>query len=142
MIKNRRSSMYAAAVMAALFAQGRVLHSLALALFLAIFVMTASRAGTVSTTCCATGLVALLAETYFAVRVGLDAALFERLACDVEPDLAALDASLASAGLRGTPKTTRSLAERMTGARYLFAFQGAAVVALALILIATVGLGR
>ena len=119
---------------------GRVLHGLALALFLAVAMLTASRSGAVSIWCCAAALPALLAESYFAMRVGFDAALFKCLATEAEPDLSALDASLACAGLRAMAETTRPLRVRIAGAQRLFVLQGGTVAALALILFVAVGL--
>lgn len=140
MTGGRHQAVSASATTAALLAQGRVLHGLALALFLAVAMLTASRSGAVSIWCCAAALPALLAESYFAMRVGFDAALFKCLATEAEPDLSALDASLACAGLRAMPETTRPLRVRIAGAQRLFVLQGGTVAALALILFVAVGL--
>jgi len=76
------------------------------------------------------GLAALagLAETYYAIRVGFDAALFHRLSKQAPPDLAALDAALVRLGLLPVSKSGRPLEQRIAGAKLLFYKQGAALV--------------
>jgi hypothetical protein len=66
-----------------------------------------------------------LAQTYYAVRVGFDAALFERLGGQAT-DLSALDAALVQLRLLPVSKSGRPLAERVAGAQRLFHKQGAA----------------
>jgi len=56
---------------------------------------------------------------YFAVRVSLDAGLFELLARDPEQSPARLDEWLESTGLRTRPLTTRGVEDRCRGARRL-----------------------
>ena len=68
-----------------------------------------------------------IAEIYFAVRVGFDAALFERLREPAAMDLAALDAALVQLGLLPASRSGRPLDERIAGARRLFYKQGAAL---------------
>lgn len=88
----------------------------------------------------AAGLAALLGlvETYLAVRVGFDAALFDRLSGRTAalPDLAALDGALTTLGLIEGGKTGRPLAVRAEGARRLLAWQGRALAGQVAILIA------
>ena len=78
-----------------------------------------------------------IAEIYFAVRVGFDAALFERLREPAAMDLAALDAALVQLGLLPASRSGRPLDERIAGARRLFYKQGAALaIQLAILLCA------
>jgi hypothetical protein len=66
--------------------------------------------------------VALLgtAETLYAVRVGLDAALFRRLAAGPEPlDLDGIDTALIGLGLIAKPRADGSAESRVGGARRL-----------------------
>jgi hypothetical protein len=77
-------------------------------------------------------LVALagLAETYFAIRVGFDAALFHQLAGASEaPDFAETDAALARLGRLPTTKLGRSAEARVAGGRRLFRCQILSLVA-------------
>jgi hypothetical protein len=76
-------------------------------------------------------LVALagLAESYFAIRVGFDAALFHQLAIAPEADFGGTDAALTRLGLLPTTKHGRSAGARVTGARRLFGFQILALAA-------------
>jgi hypothetical protein len=75
-------------------------------------------------------------EVVYAVRVGLDAHLFDR-AADAE-DLDGLDRGLFEAGLVSEPpRATRSVTSRIAGARRLFRAQAAAVVGVALALAAS-----
>ncbi len=65
-----------------------------------------------------------LAETYFAVRVGFDAALFRQVANASEaPDFAGTDAALTQLGLLATTKHHRPAGARVAGARRLFGLQ-------------------
>lgn len=78
------------------------------------------------------GLVVLagVAETYFAIRVGFDAALFRLLASGPDvPDFAGTDAALTRLGLLPATKVGRPAEARVDGARRLFEFQILAVVA-------------
>jgi hypothetical protein len=77
-------------------------------------------------------LVALagLAEAYFAIRVGFDAALFHQLAGAPEaPDFARTDAALTRLGLLPAAKPGRPAEARIAGAKRLFRFQSSALVA-------------
>ncbi len=77
-------------------------------------------------------LVALagIAQTYFAIRVGFDAALFRQLAHASEaPDFAATDAALAQLGFLPTAKHRRPAGVRIAGARRLFGLQVLCLVA-------------
>lgn len=58
-----------------------------------------------------------IAERYFALRLALDRALFDALACGHVADLNALDAGLALLQLRRRSPATRPLAQRSAGAR-------------------------
>ena len=81
-----------------------------------------------------------LAELYFAIRVGFDAALFRRLAAAPEGfDRARLDRALSRLGLMPEAKTGRPIIERIAGARRLLAWQGMTLVAQ--ILLALFGAG-
>ena len=86
-----------------------------------------------------------LGETYFAFRVGFDAALFRGLAGRPSgPDLAELDGALRGLGLIPDAKTGRPLAERATGARSLLYTQGTLLAAQAVLILidgALVGVG-
>jgi hypothetical protein len=69
-----------------------------------------------------------LAETYCAMRVGFDAALFRRLAAHAgegAPDLAGLDAALVGLGLLPQAKAGRPVPDRIAGARRLLSRQAA-----------------
>jgi hypothetical protein len=71
-------------------------------------------------------LVALagLAEAYFAIRVGFDAALFRQLASAPEtPDFTGTDAALTRLGLLPATKLGRPAEARVAGARRLLGFQ-------------------
>jgi hypothetical protein len=77
-------------------------------------------------------LVALagLAEAYFAIRVGFDAALFHQLASAPEtPDFSRTDAALTRLGLLPAAKLSRPAEARVAGARRLFIFQILALTA-------------
>jgi hypothetical protein len=68
--------------------------------------------------------VAGLAETYFAIRVGFDAALFRKVATASDaPDFAGIDEALTQLGLLPTQKHHRPAGARVAGARRLFGFQ-------------------
>ena len=88
----------------------------------------------------AAGLAALLGlvETYLAIRVGFDAALFDRLSGRTAalPDLEALDGALTSLGLIEGGTADRPIAARAAGARRLLAWQGRALAVQVAILVA------
>jgi hypothetical protein len=68
-------------------------------------------------------------ERYLALRLRFDAGLFADLADGRIADLAALDAGLATLGVRRTPQRPRTLDDRLAGSRRLWRFH-AIVVAL------------
>ena len=69
-----------------------------------------------------------LPERYLALRVRLDAALFDGLAKDTIPSPSALDGALETLGLRRAADGARPLADRVLGARQLMQRHGLAVV--------------
>jgi hypothetical protein len=72
-----------------------------------------------------------IAELAMAMRVGLDAALFRRLANDAAAerlDVAAFDAALLALKLMSPGKAGRPIARRFAGARRLLIVQGAALL--------------
>ena len=76
-------------------------------------------------------LVALagLAEVYYAIRIGFDAALFHQLASAPEsPDFARTDAALSRLGLLPATAIGRPAEARMRGAKRLFGLQILALV--------------
>ena len=76
----------------------------------------------------ALGVLAGVAEAYYAIRVGFDAALFDRLREPATIDLAALDAALMRLGLLSASRSGRSLEQRIAGGKRLFYEQGAALL--------------
>lgn len=66
-------------------------------------------------------------QTVLAVRTGLDAALFRRLAGGL--DLSTFDAGMAALGLLAPHKTGRPVLARVSGARRLMLWQAAALLA-------------
>ena len=88
-------------------------------------------------------LVALagLAEAYFAIRVGFDAALFRQLGSGPEePDFSGTDAVLTRMGLVSAQKAGRTADARVAGAKRLFRFQILSVTLQVLIVLAGTGL--
>jgi len=76
-------------------------------------------------------------ETYLALRVAFDAALFHLLA-ENAIDVTALDATMTTLGLLPAAKAGRPLGPRVTGARRLLVAQvAAAAVQLLLVLLGT-----
>jgi hypothetical protein len=70
-----------------------------------------------------------LVETYFAIRVGFDAALFRQLASASEaPDFAGIDAALTRLGLLRATQLDRPAEARVAGAKRLLRFQACALV--------------
>jgi hypothetical protein len=128
------------AAVAALLRQGGAMHAAAL-IFLLVAVVAALRAATpqgfgLSFVAC----VVATAETWFAARVGLDASLFARLADqarDGRLDMDVFDEGLRLAGLATSPRPGREAAERVRGARGLFARQATATAGVALLALAT-----
>lgn len=81
-----------------------------------------------------------LAELYLAIRVGLDAALFRRMAdASAAPDLARLDGTMTALGLLPAGKAGRPLDQRTNGACRLLRIQAIlAAVQIALFMIGAV----
>ena len=69
-----------------------------------------------------------LPERYLAFRLRLDAGLFNDLAAQNTPSLAALDNALQCLGLRKAPDAPRTLQDRVLGARQLLQRHGIVVV--------------
>ncbi len=84
-----------------------------------------------SATWAAFAVVALigLPERYLAMRLRLDAALFDGLASSTIASGVAMDRALATLGLRRRADGTRALADRVLGARQLMQRHGIAVIA-------------
>ena len=84
-----------------------------------------------SATWAAFAVVALigLPERYLALRVQLDAALFDGLARSTIASEPAMDRALAALGLRRRADGSRPLADRVLGARQLMQRHGIAVIA-------------
>lgn len=114
------------AVMAALLRQGRVLLALSLVLLaaalLAGLLLDETRTGP-----WLASLVAALAQAWYAMRVDLDARLFDALSRDANAATAAgrLDAALLVTGLRRAAGPDRSWSSRFAGARGLLLRQAA-----------------
>jgi hypothetical protein len=71
-----------------------------------------------------------LAQTYFAIRVGFDAALFRQLASASDaPDFAGIDVALTRLGLLRATQLHRPAGVRVAGAKRLLRFQTLALVA-------------
>ena len=85
----------------------------------------------------AAAVAAGLAQTWFAIRVGFDAALFQRLASS--GDFAAIDAALTGLGLMPASKSGRPAAWRVAGARRLFRLQVLALAVQILCLLTVAG---
>jgi hypothetical protein len=117
----------------ALLQQGRAIDGLSRLLTVAALVLLigASALGVASpalAVALALAVLAGLAEAYYAIRVGFDAALFDRLRERATIDLAALDVALAQLGLLPASKGGRPLEQRIAGAQRLFYEQGVALV--------------
>ncbi|WP_076998580.1 hypothetical protein [Variovorax sp. KK3] len=70
-----------------------------------------------------------LPERYLALRIRLDAALFDGLAKDTIPSTGAMDRALETLGLRRSVDGKRTLYDRVLGARQLLQRHGIVVVA-------------
>ncbi len=70
-------------------------------------------------------------ERYLALRLRFDAELFADLASGQIADLAALDAGLATLGVRKTPQPPRTLDDRLRGSRRLWRFHAAVAILIA-----------
>lgn len=124
-------------VMAALLRQGRVLLLLSLVL-LACALLAKALSLDMRFWPWLVSLIAALVQAYYAMRVGLDAQLFDALSRDADPATARarLDAALQATGLRRDTTTDRSWASRFAGARGLLLRQ---VVCVAIQAVALVG---
>ncbi len=121
----------AVAITAALLKQGRTLHISAMALIVLIGATALTQATMFALAATTFAFVLFAIETYLAVRVGLDAELFARLAEKIdrgELNLEALDQGLTATGLAQKPQSVRGLEERAAGARRLFKRQGAVLL--------------
>jgi hypothetical protein len=132
-------------VTAALLSQGRLVHLTALALVLALLLTPGEGLAWLGIRTAVLLLAGL--ETWLAVRVGLDAQLFEGLAKEARSgplDLAAFDqgmrnAGLFGAGLFGELPPPRPVEARLEGAMRLFKLQALLAAAeLALVLLSLV----
>jgi hypothetical protein len=117
----------------ALLQQGQIIDRLSRLLTVAALVLLigASAFGGASpalAVALALAVLAGVAEAYYAIRVGFDAALFDRLRELATIDLAALDVALVRLGLLSASKSGRPLEQRIAGAQRLFYEQGAAFV--------------
>jgi hypothetical protein len=130
-----------ALVMAALLRQGRLIHGLALVLLLATGGLAAGlaldgRLAGLPAWLLAIAMLAGLAETWFAFRVGLDERLFAALGAG-QLTLPTLDSGLAGLGLVPPGKAGRPLEARLQGAKALLLRQtGLAGLQLVLIMAA------
>jgi len=89
------------------------------------------------TSCMGLGAVAIIGvlERYLALRLRLDAGLFEGLARGTIATLPALDSALSRIGVRQLPDASRSLAERVLGTRQLLQRHGITVACQAAMLL-------
>jgi hypothetical protein len=114
------------AVAAALLEQGRIVDGLSRLLtafaLVALVLMALFSTQPVALAWLVPGLIALagLGQAYFALRVGLDAALFRHLAAGPSMGLASFDAAMQRQGLLPAAKAARPIDERIAGARRLF----------------------
>jgi len=120
-------------VASALLRQGQTIDRLSRLLTVAALALLigASTFGDVSLGLAITLALAVLAgiaEVYYAIRVGFDVALFDRLREPATMDLAALDDALVRLSLLPSTKSGRPLELRIAGALGLFYRQGAALV--------------
>lgn len=122
-----------APVIAALLDQGRAIHSLALVLALAaiavlLLAIVIASSGIAPAAMAGGALLFALAETYLALRVGFDAALFRAVATEML-DWSALDETLVTRGILPAGKAGRPVGARIDGALRLLRRQ---IVCLAL----------
>lgn len=120
------------AVAASLLEQGRIIDGAsrlvtAAALVGALLVGTTTSASTAVPMLAA--IVLGLLQTWLAVRVGFDAALFSRLAAGPDVSTASFDAVMTGMGLLPPTKAGRAWSIRIAGARRLMLWQGAVVLA-------------
>jgi hypothetical protein len=130
------------AVAASLLEQGRTIDALsrlltaAALLALPLLAAFAPLSATIAWIILGLTIAAGLGQIYFAIRVGLDAAIFRALAAqETGPDLAALDRSLQGQGLLPPNKNGRPVEARIAGARNLLIRQAALLVAQIAVLI-------
>lgn len=98
------------------------------------------RLGVPASAALATALTAGLVERYLAVRLALDAHLFDALARGRIADLATLDEALAALSLAPPEKAGRALAQRTSGALRLARWHtGVVVLQCAALLLAGIG---
>ena len=117
------------AAMAALLRQGRILLALSLALLVVALMAMLLVDGTRLWPWAGSLMVALM-QAYYAMRVGLDAHLFDALArdCDAASAGTRLDAALLATGLRHTAAPDRAWPSRFAGARGLLVRQATCLV--------------
>lgn len=128
---------------AALLDQGRTLDRLSRPLTAAALIavliapaMTQQRPGILLASAIVVAIAGLV-ETYFAIRVGFDAALFRRLATASEAaDFSIVDGALTRLGLLRAARVDRPADARIGGAMRLFRLQALALAAQALCAIA------
>lgn len=120
---------------AALLDQGRTVDRLSRPLTVAALVGLVAYPAVIGPTPLVLAAIAILialagfAESYFAIRVGFDAALFHRLASAPEaPDFADTDQALTQLGLLPETKRDRPADARIAGARRLMRLQILALV--------------
>jgi hypothetical protein len=130
-----------AAAVADLLAHGRVIHALSAALTVAgvtaVPVLALLLAGPLELVLATLSVLAGVAELWFALRVGFDARIFERIARG-ELGLDGFDAAMTGLGLMPAGKAGRPMPARARGAMGLLARQ-AALLALQLVLLAGSG---
>lgn len=113
---------WAAASCAALLHQGRAVHWTALVIFLPACAYTIAHPAAMSGLALLCAFMALLTETYFAIRTGIDALLFDRLSNDARgltQAMADLDRGLEIAEL-AQANQMRPLGDRIAGAKRLW----------------------
>ena len=131
----------ATVAIAALLYEGRSVHMTALVLSLVPLANALAYPSLFAAFAAALAMAALVTETYFAIRTGIDAKLFDHLAREdlsAPSPLADLDRGLKMAGFAQS-HGTRSLADRIVGTHGLFRRQCIAaaipiVLALALVI--------
>ncbi len=125
---------------ASLLEQGRQLHACTLLVIVSIFALAlvglaTDRIDATVAVLCLCALAAALAELWFAIRVGFDAALFRAVASG-KIDLLRLDAAFQQLGLVSAEKSGRPIALRIKGGLALLRLQGMCLLAAVLLLLA------
>ena len=126
------------AITAALLEQGRTLHLSAAALTSATVIAVLLHPSAIGLLTVAIALALFAAETYLAMRVGLDARLFTRFSKQADLgslDLQAFDRGMEIIGHATKSLPTRNLGDRASGAQRLLKMQSV----LLLMIMATVG---